>query len=131
MDKATNKIDEYTNEIMTSYQKEIEEEDRRQNENTTKVLEYINKVVSENYFTAITAFLKDKENGIWGDLKLVESPIGEWQDEYQDEEDDTNYWNILKGMYVYQRCGYSGDDYSGYLEVKVTNSLLLRCSFSL
>lgn len=117
--------------IFADYQKALEEEDKKQNENSNKVLGEIKNLVSKEYFKSVEEFVKDEGNGIWGDLKLVKKPIGEWQDEYQDEEDETNYWNILKGMYVNQSCGYSGDDYNGTLEVKITDNLFLRCSFSL
>jgi len=113
------------------YQKVLEEENEKENKNTNSVLLEVGKLVSDEYLNAINDFLKDEENGIWGNLKIVDKPIGEWQDEFQDEDDETYYWNILKGMYVNQSCGYSGDDYNGTLEVKITDNLFLRCSFSL
>ena len=117
-------------EIYADYQEFVENESKKEKENTELVLCEIEKLVSGEYLKAINAFLSDDENGIWGGLKIVEEPIGEWQDEYQDN-DEANYWNVLKGMFVNQSCGYSGDDYHGTLEVKITDKLLLRCSFSL
>ena len=90
----------------------------------------IKNIVSDEYFKAVEEFRKDEEHGIWGDLKLVKKPIGEWQNELN-EWTEGEYWNILKGMYVNQSCGYSGDDYNGTLEIKITDKLFLRCSFSL
>ena len=118
-------------QIFADYQKALEEENKKQEENSREVLSKIKPNVTEEYFNAINHFLHDTENGIWGDLKIVEKTIGEWQDEYQDEEDETNYWDILKGMYVNQSCGYSGDDYNGTLEIKIHDNKFLRCSFSL
>jgi hypothetical protein len=118
-------------QIFADYQKALEEENKKQEENSREVLSKIKPNVTIEYFDAINHFLHDEENGIWGDLKIVKKPIGEWQDEYQDEEDETNYWNILKGMYVNQSCGYSGDDYNGTLEIKINDNQFLRCSFSL
>jgi hypothetical protein len=117
--------------IFADYQQALEEENKKQEENSREVLSKIKPNVTIEYFDAINHFLHDEENGIWGDLKIVKKPIGEWQDEYQDEEDETNYWNILKGMYVNQSCGYSGDDYNGTLEIKINDNQFLRCSFSL
>ena len=118
-------------EELSHFYKMLEEENKKEEENTQKILSEIKDIVSSDYLESIKDFLKDEDNGIWGGLKLVDKPIGEWQDEYQDEEDDTNYWNNLKGMYVNQSCGYSGDDYNGTLEIKITDKLFLRCSFSL
>ena len=140
--KALNKTDVSNSEFMeqqgydealifADYQKALEEENKKQEENSKEVLNKIKPNVTVEYFDAINHFLHDEENGIWGDLKIVKKPIGEWQDEYQDEEDETNYWNILKGMYVNQSCGYLGDDYNGTLEIKIHDNQFLRCSFSL
>ena len=117
--------------IFADYNEMMIQDAKTQTENSNKVLVEIKNLVSNEYFKSVEEFVKDEEHGIWGDLKLVKKPIGEWQDEYQDEEDETNYWNILKGMYVNQSCGYSGDDYNGTLEIKITDNLFLRCSFSL
>lgn len=103
---------------------------KKQTENSNKVLAEIKNIVSDEYFKAVEEFIKDEERGIWGDLKLVKKPIGEWQNELN-EWTEGEYWNILKGMYVNQSCGHSGDDYSGTLEIKITEKLFLRCSFSL
>lgn len=73
--------------------------------------------------------MEDEENGIWGNLKIVDKPIGEWQNEKNEFEE--SYWDILKGMYVNQSCGWTGDDCSGTLEIKLLNGKYLRASFSL
>ena len=74
-------------------------------------------------------FLKDDDNGIWGGLEIVNTPIGIWQDEAQDDSD--NYWNILKGLFINQSCGISGDDYNGTLEIIISDNMFLRCCFSM
>ena len=113
-------------ELMHDYHKELIEEDKRQKKQSDDVLSEIKNIVSEDYFEAIKEFLSDSDNGIWGDLKIVTKPIGEWQDE-----SDDGYWSILKGMFVDQSCGYSGDDYNGNLTIKITKSSYLQSSFSL
>ena len=77
-------------EVFSHYYKMLEEENKKEEENTQKILSEIKDIVSSEYLESIKHFLKDVDNGIWGGLKLVDKPIGEWQDEYQDEEDDTN-----------------------------------------
>lgn len=124
---------EYTpseSEFMSDYTKMILEEEEKERIQNEDVLSKIKPLVSENYFDAINLFLYDDEHGIWGNLMLVDKPIGEWQDELNEWNDDT-YWLVLKGMYVNQSCGYTGDDYNGTLEIKITDDLFLRCSFSL
>ena len=118
-------------QIFADYNEMMIQDSKAQQENTIKVLSEVKELVPYPYFKAIEEFVQDEEHGIWGDLKIVKKPIGEWQDEYQDEEDETNYWNILKGMYVNQSCGYLGDDYNGTLEIKIHDNQFLRCSFSL
>ena len=102
------------------------EEEYRQNEaNKIAVLNELKQKVTPEYLEAINQWLEDPDNGIWGDLEITDKPIGEWQDESSD------YWDTLKGMYVNQSCGYAGDDYHGTLEIKLPQNEFLRASFSL
>jgi hypothetical protein len=113
------------------YAKIMQEENEKDIENSKLVLSTIKPLVTEKYFEAINSFLNDEDHGIIGGLKIVENYLGEWQYEYQNEKDDFNYWNLLKGMYVNQSCGFSGDDFHGTLEIKIDEKSFLRCSFSL
>jgi hypothetical protein len=98
--------------------------------NNKEIIEKLKLIVSENYFKAINEFLLDKELGIHGELEIVSNSIGDWQEELNDWTKD-EYWKELKGMYVNQSCGYSGDEYSGTLEINISKGVFLRCSFSL
>lgn len=120
----------YLYQALGDYNKLLIEENNKERKNTENILNEIKQIVDSDYLEAIMKFLYDEENGIWGGLKIVSEPIGEYQDEDQDD-DETNYWNVLKGMWVNQSCGYSGDDYNGSLEIKLKENLFLRCSFSL
>lgn len=91
-----------------------------------KTLSLVKELVSLTYFKAIKQWIEDDENGIWGKLEIVTKPKGEWQDE-----GDYDYWAELKGMYVEQYVGYCGDDYSGYLTVKLHNNKYLQACFAL
>lgn len=114
-------------EIFQDYQNAMIKEYENDFKNTEEILRSLN--VKSDYLQAIKDWLSDEDNGIWGNLKIVNETIGEWQDEVNDTEDC--YWNILKGMYVNQSCGYSGDDYNGTLEIKISETQFLRASFSL
>jgi len=116
-------------EIMKDYQNAMNEEYEAQQKNTEDVLTSLSKKVDANYLQAVKDWLGDEDNGIWGNLKIVYNTIGDWQDEVNEYEE--SYWDILKGMYVNQSCGYSGDDYNGTLEVKISETEYLRASFSL
>ncbi len=111
--------------INNQYQDVLRIEQEREVQNTNEVLSKVKELVGYEYFKSINEFLNDEENGIWGGLKIVETPIGDWQDEEGD------YWDILKGMYVNQSCGYSGDDYNGTLTIKLNNNMYLSANFSL
>jgi hypothetical protein len=117
-------------EIFQDYQDALNSEYKKQEENTDAILLVLSKKVEANYIEAIKKWLSDEDNGIYGNLKIVDAPIGEWQDECN-EYDDNDYWGVLKGMYVNQSCGYFGDDYYGTLEIKISESEYLRASFSL
>lgn len=117
-------------QALDNYNKILIEENEKEIKNKENILNEIKKIVDSDYLESIIEFIEDKENGIWGGLKIVTEPIGEYQEEYQDD-DESNYWNVLKGMWVNQSCGYSGDDYNGSLEIKLKENLFLRCSFSL
>ena len=115
-------------EIWQDYQNAMTEESKNDFKNTEEILTSLK--VESTYLQAIKDWLSDEDNGIWGNLKIVDETIGEWQDEVNEYTEDC-YWNILKGMYVNQSCGYSGDDYNGTLEVKISETQFLRASFSL
>lgn len=121
-------------EAMADYEKMLIDEAEKQVKQSEEVLLKVKSLVSEEYFEAVKSFVKDEEIGIWGDLKIVDEPIGEWQNEYYEEADyeydEDDYWVILKGMFVNQSCGYSGDDYNGTVEIKIKDKYL-RCSYSL
>lgn len=112
-------------EIWEDYQQAMLEESQREEANTIKVLNEVAEIVTPEYLEAIQQWLDDVDNGIYGGLKITDKPIGEWQDESSD------YWDTLKGMYVNQSCGYTGDDYHGTLEIKLTEIEFLRAFFSL
>ena len=116
--------------VMNDYFNYMKEYDEKCNKNNEEIIEKIKQLVSESYLNAINEFITDKEHGIYGEFELVSEPIGEWQSELT-EWTELEYWSELKGMYVNQSCGYSGDDYSGTLEINITNGLYLRCLFSL
>lgn len=115
----------YLYQALDDYHKILESENEKEIKNKEKILNEIKKIVDSDYLEAIIKFIEDEENGIWGGLKIVTEPIGEYQDE------NGGYWDILKGMWVNQSCGYSGDDYNGSLEIKLKENLFLRCYFSL
>lgn len=117
-------------EAWTQYQEAMDEEYAKQEKNTKEVLEEISKTNTPEFMEAVNEWLNDEENGVWGDLKIVDEPIGEWQYEVG-EYNDKNYWNILLGMFVNQSCGFSGDDYNGTLEIRIGGGKFLRVSFSL
>lgn len=123
--KCTNQM----SDIYLDYQNALKEESDRELENTNKILIEISDYTDDDYLKCIKEWLEDEENGIWGNLKIVDKPIGEWQNEKNEFEE--SYWDILKGMYVNQSCGWTGDDYSGTLEIKLPNGKYLRASFSL
>ena len=106
-------------------------EQERINKANNELLETLKYQLPKTYFKAINEFLNDAEHGIYGEIKIVEKPIGEWQYEINEYTENQDYWNELKGMYVNQSCGYSGDDFSGTLEIKIDSNRLLRCLFSL
>lgn len=117
-------------ELWNDYKIGLDNFHTNNNKNTLDILNIISEKVDEKYLQAIKEWLADEENGIWGGLEIVNKPIGEWQSEISDY-DDESYWDILLGMYVNQSCGYSGDDYNGTLEIKLTENEYLRASFSL
>ena len=123
--KCTNQM----SNIYLDYQSVLKKESDKELENTNKILTEISIYTNDEYLNCINEWLKDEENGIWGNLKIVDKPIGEWQNEKNEFEE--SYWDILKGMYVNQSCGWTGDDYNGTLEIKLPNGKYLRASFSL
>ena len=120
---------------MDKAMKEFAEFENAEVERITKandiLLENLKYQIPKTYFNAINEFLHDSENGIRGELKIVDKPTGEWQDEITEHTEEYDYWKELKGMYVDQSCGHSGDDYSGTLEIKIDSNRFLRCQFSL
>lgn len=102
--------------------KEYEERQRK----TQEVLSEVKDIVPNEYYNSIKEWVSDEENGIWGDLVIVDEPLGEWR-----EEGNYGYWETLKGMYIVQYVGYCGDDYSGTLTIKLTNGKFLQASFEL
>lgn len=93
----------------------------------SETLAIVKSLVNDNYYEAITNWIKDEENGIWGRLKIVSAPIGEWQD----ESEESSYWDEIKGVYIEQYVGSCGDDYSGYLTIKLTDEQYLQACFQL
>lgn len=106
----------------------LQEKNERQ-EQIKQTLALVKTLVSEKQYVAITDWIKDEENSIWGKLEIVTKPKGEWQTGSEDE--DGCYWTVLKGMYVDQYVGYCGDDYSGYLTVKLNETKYLQACFEL
>ena len=118
-------------EFWESYHQLMEAEEKEREANKIQMLALLEKKVTPEYLLAIKEWIADEENGIWGDFKIVDKPIGEWQDEVNEYSSDDDYWQILKGMYVNQYCGYTGDDYHGTLEIRINENEFLRASFSL
>ena len=114
-------------QAMQDYQNAMLEENAQRQKNIKETLALVKPLVSDKHYVAIIDWIKDEENGIWGNLEIVNKPKGEWQDE---TEEDT-YWDELKGMYIDQYVGYCGDDYSGYLAIKLPNKQYLQACFEL
>jgi hypothetical protein len=118
-----------SHDAYSDYHKAIDEEHEAQQKNKEQVLMMISSKVTPEYFEAIKEWVSDEDNGIWGNLEVIDKPIGNWQDE--ESEDEESYWHILNGMYVNQSCGYSGDDYNGTLTIKISETEYLKANFSL
>ena len=113
-------------QAIQDYQNAMIQENQERQDQIKKTLALVKPLVSDKYYVAITDWIKDDENGIWGKLEIVTEPKGEWQDE-----GNFDYWAELKGMYVDQYVGYCGDDYSGYLAIKLPNKQYLQACFEL
>ncbi len=114
--------------ILKDYHESLLRDAEAEDKNRSRILSYLHSRLEPDYFIAINDWMADEENGIIGDLQIVNETIGEWQDE---SSGFAKYWSVLKGMYVDQYCGYFGDDYSGSLEIKISDSEYLRASFQL
>jgi hypothetical protein len=115
-----------TEQEISDYRNDMIQENEKRQRNIKETLDIIKNLVENKYYIAITEWLADKENGIWGNLEVVTKPKGEWQ-----EEGDFGYWDQLKGMYVDQYVGYCGDDYSGFISVRLPNNNYLQACFQL
>lgn len=113
-------------QAMKEYHELMIQESQERQRQIKETLALVKPLVSNKYYVAITDWIKDEENGIWGKLEIVSKPKGEWQDE-----GNFDYWAELKGMYVDQYVGYCGDDYSGYLAIKLPNKQYLQACFEL
>ncbi|MVW92432.1 hypothetical protein FCL53_10695 [Elizabethkingia meningoseptica] len=117
--------------IYQDYQRALVEEEINNKSENESLLSELSKIVTSGYLSAIKDWMSNVENGIYGVVKIVDKPCGVWQDEECEYSDNSNYWTVLKGQYVNQSCGYTGDDYSGTLEIKLPNGKFLRANFSL
>ncbi|WP_407475234.1 hypothetical protein [Elizabethkingia anophelis] len=117
--------------IYQDYQRALIEEDMKNKSDNEALLNELSKIVTSGYLSAIKDWMSDVDNGIYGAIKIVDKPYGTWQNEECEYLDNSNYWTVLKGQYVNQSCGYTGDDYSGTLEINLPNGKFLRASFSL
>lgn len=99
--------------------------DKKQREADLAVVETVKTMVSEDYFSAISGWLNDTENGYIYEYHIVDEPQGEYQDE------GGSYWEVLGGMWVDQYAGFTGDDYHGSIAIKINENSYLQVSFSM
>lgn len=114
-------------EIKQDYVRMLIDEQNEREAKIKDVLLKVKSIVNTKVYESIIEWVEDEENGIWGDLEIVNSPKGEYQEEYVDD----CYWKTLKGMWVDQYVGICGDDFSGYLSVKLCENKYLQASFKL
>lgn len=102
-------------EATEEYNKELEEENKRDSES----MESVKQMVSEKVFKQIEREIEESSNG-W-DFEIVKKPLGDNQD-YEDCE-----------VWVNQTTngGYSGDEFAGTCYFKIGKNKYLRWNYAM
>lgn len=110
-------------EIFEAQRSQMQAEIDEMKKRDKAVLDTVRQMVSPEMFECIDTWLRDGDNGIWGDLKIVDKPVGD----YQEEEG----YGLIKGMWIDQSAGLAGDDWSGTLTIMIGDGEYLQACFCL
>jgi hypothetical protein len=92
---------------------------QRQDKNDAKHMDILKKILTKKTYENITEYMSDSSNCL---LKFVR------KHDVSGKKQDQDFG--LKEVHVAQSCGYSGDDYSGNIWIKITKNHYLRFYFS-
>lgn len=108
------------------YERLLKEEYDKQVEKESFFLSTLKTNCSEEFFRNILLWISDEDNGINGGYEFIKTPKGS----YENLENEGNYWEVLKGMWIEQTKGVC-DDYYGTLAIKLENNTYLQVDYYL
>ena len=106
------------NEAMDAMNDFYTYEAKRQAKNKKEIFEELEKTLCKDFIDDIKNCIIYSEGGY--DFKIVDEPCGDRQEE--------NY-DFIKHIYIYQSCGYAGDDYYGDIYIPLPKEKYLQFSF--
>lgn len=99
---------------------ELKEAEKKVTRNNDRILKAIASVLGKQFLTDVKYYL---DHTYWNYLELVKEPAGKFQ------EDDE--WGSFNGVWIdeHSNGGYWGDEYAGYLYIKLKENLYMKAYY--